>query len=276
MTPAVDTVLAHTRFATKGNPRDNDNNHPLFSGRSAVIHNGCISNDTFLFNDKDLERKATVDSDILRAIIDREGLTQQCIRRLARVSGSAAVAAVHPEFPGKVLLVRSASPLVLALTDDMLAWASTKHALHLSLRKWEERFGIWCMQPKVEAYFQNVPDHTALLIGPKGQEWHQECKIASYPRNDPDYRIHDTFADRQQRWNRALAAAATTNSDDDSDDTEGHLVIDAETDADYVRCPNPTCRTLHKITDDLKDTPLSKLFCKKCGSALVKEEQADA
>ena len=38
-------VLLHTRAATKGNPRVASNNHPMFAGKAAVIHNGVIHND---------------------------------------------------------------------------------------------------------------------------------------------------------------------------------------------------------------------------------------
>ena len=37
-----DVFIGHTRAATSGNPRHNENNHPLFCGDYGLVHNGCI------------------------------------------------------------------------------------------------------------------------------------------------------------------------------------------------------------------------------------------
>ena len=39
------TAILHTRWATKGDPADNDNNHPIVVGNTVGIHNGVITND---------------------------------------------------------------------------------------------------------------------------------------------------------------------------------------------------------------------------------------
>src|SRR5271166_1948216 len=43
--PEARICLLHTRLATQGDPKDNQNNHPLTQGVSAVVHNGVIGND---------------------------------------------------------------------------------------------------------------------------------------------------------------------------------------------------------------------------------------
>src|SRR4051812_27560057 len=45
----VRTILCHTRFDTKGDPKDNKNNHPVLYGSTFAIHNGAIFNDDKLF-----------------------------------------------------------------------------------------------------------------------------------------------------------------------------------------------------------------------------------
>src|SRR5882762_8324531 len=47
----TNTVLLHTRAATKGAPYKNDNNHPIFRDNVAIVHNGGIRNDDTLFKD---------------------------------------------------------------------------------------------------------------------------------------------------------------------------------------------------------------------------------
>src|SRR2546428_2137046 len=102
-------ALIHTRAATKGHQSKNDNNHPLYSGVSAVVHNGILTNDDALFQQYGLERKAETDSDIIRAIVDREGLTRKAVRTLEKISGSVSSAIVDKRYRGKVLFLRSAN-----------------------------------------------------------------------------------------------------------------------------------------------------------------------
>src|SRR5271166_4207544 len=71
--PNAVICLLHTRFATQGSPSKMENNHPLTQGGVCVTHNGCISNDDKLFGELKLERKAEVDSDIIRAVLDKHG-----------------------------------------------------------------------------------------------------------------------------------------------------------------------------------------------------------
>ena len=102
--PDTVQVLVHTRAATKGSPRQNVNNHPMYAGSAAVVHNGVISNDDELFKTLKLDRKAETDSDILRAIVDEHGITPEGIEVLGKVKGSAAIACLSPDFPNKMLI----------------------------------------------------------------------------------------------------------------------------------------------------------------------------
>src|SRR5258708_2624424 len=90
-----DTVafLGHTRFATQGHQSKNNNNHPIFAGKTAVVHNGMISNDDTLFKDLKLERKCETDSDIIRAVFDNYGFTRKAADTMYTFTGSSAFAA---------------------------------------------------------------------------------------------------------------------------------------------------------------------------------------
>src|ERR1700690_900722 len=86
-----DTLIAlgHTRLATKGPTTNNVNNHPMWAGKTAVIHNGVIHNDDAMFTRLKLERFAETDSDIIRAILDDQGFTPKALNMLSDLSGSA-------------------------------------------------------------------------------------------------------------------------------------------------------------------------------------------
>jgi asparagine synthetase B (glutamine-hydrolysing) len=194
-------VIVHTRGASKGNPRDNNNNHPMFAGAGAIVHNGVIKNDDTMFSAERLIRKAATDSDIIRAIVDREGITEKTIKMLGRLAGSGAIAAVHPEYPGLVLLGRSGNPLNLACTADFLMFSSEKDTLHKASRPWFNRFGIWFQDNKPQVGFSVMADDTAWILGPKGLQFHGPMKINNGGYKEPWRKTYEEYETRQKKWN---------------------------------------------------------------------------
>jgi asparagine synthetase B (glutamine-hydrolysing) len=204
--PSTHGAFVHVRGASKGNPRDNNNNHPMFAGQGAIIHNGVIRNDDLLFNSMKLERKAATDSDLIRAIIDKHGITEKASQALAECSGSGAICAIHPKFPGKVLLVRSGNPLVLASNNDFFYFSSEKDTLHKACRPWIQRFGIWFQENKPDVAFSNMADDSAWIIGPKGFEQHTQCKINVGGYKEPWRKTFEEYEARSKKWDDAIAA----------------------------------------------------------------------
>src|SRR5579859_3020665 len=153
LTKDTEMALLHDRAATQGDPDKMENNHPVYSGVTAVTHNGMISNDFGLFNSLKLERKAEVDTDIIRALLDRDGLTRKGIESLNRMMGSAAIACASTKFPGKLLLARSGSPLVVASVGEQMIWASEKGAIHAASRPFFQRWGIHFQANRSDAGF---------------------------------------------------------------------------------------------------------------------------
>lgn len=194
------SVLLHARGASQGNPRDNNNNHPMYAGCAAIIHNGVIKNDDELFNTLKLERKSDTDSDILRAIIDKHGITKEAIKEIGKGIGSGAIAAVHPKFPDKLLLIRSGNPLTLASNEDFFFFASEKATLHKATRPFVQRMGIWFQAQKPDVDFSVMNDHTGWIIGPKGLESHTECKICQGNYIEPWRKTYEEYQQRQAKW----------------------------------------------------------------------------
>lgn len=239
----TETVLLHTRFATQGAPRINNNNHPLYAGLSAVTHNGCIFNDDWLFDQMKLKRQAETDSDIIRAIVDKHGMNKDGMKELNRMSGSCAAAIVSQEEPGKLMLLRSGSPLVLAATQHQLLWASRKESLHMAVRPWIQRFGVDMQANRTDVVFTPVRDHTGYIFGPEGLEWHDMFKTC-YNYTTPDYsRTYTEFETRQNRWK------------------EGQ--------GDKVQCPSKKCGKWQDVPAKLKKTPLWDLICGTCKEPLA-------
>ncbi len=194
-------VLLHTRAATVGSPADNRNNHPMWAGTTAVVHNGGIRNADHLFSSLGLKRSCDTDSDILRAILDKEGFTEKAVRELSKAAGSAAIAAASVNHPGILMLARSGNPLVTAAANDKLYWASEVRALHKAVRPWERKFGLWMRPRHIEVLYNTLSDDTAYFIQPDGQESsHHEMRILTGQFYAPQYRVHETYASKQLTW----------------------------------------------------------------------------
>jgi asparagine synthetase B (glutamine-hydrolysing) len=206
LTEETETVLLHTRFATVGNPNKNQNNHPMFDGKVALVHNGGIRNADFLFKEDKYPRFAETDSDILRAIIAQHGFTAAAARQLARCSGSGAIAALSCEYPGHLLLGRSGNPLVVAHANDKLYFASTLAAIQKAVRPWEIHHGMFMRGPSRNFAYNNMADHTCYILKPDDTATHHEMNIAGSGFVPPVYRSHDNYAEKMQVFQSAKSS----------------------------------------------------------------------
>lgn len=193
-------VILHARGASQGSPRKNENNHPMYMGKSAIVHNGQIHNDHTLFTSRKYPKSAETDSDIIRAFVDEFGITEKCIEELNVLSGSAAGAAIHPEFPRKLLLFRSGSPMILGSNEDFFAWSSEKNTLHKAMRPWVVRFKMYFQQQKPDMGFAPMADDTAWIIGEEGLEFHGKFKALCGSYVEPFRKTYENYGERQKRW----------------------------------------------------------------------------
>lgn len=214
LTETTWAAILHTRAATQGSPRDNNNNHPLFAGKSAAIHNGIIHNDDQVFRAMKLERKAETDSDIIRAIADEHGLTEKCITELNRLSGSAAGAIISPEYPEQMILFRSGSPMSLASSDNFFVFSSEKNTIHRAMRPFVKRFGTWFQSNKPDFDFAPMADNTAWLISAKGVELHKEFKSLGAKYVEPFRKTYTNYRERQTAWDKREMQKTTADKKD--------------------------------------------------------------
>lgn len=202
-------AMVHARGATTGNPRNNVNNHPLYAGVSAAIHNGVIRNDDWLFKDLKLERRAETDSDIIRAIVDAGGINQNTVKTLNKIAGGVASCVFDPRSPKKLFLMRSGNPICLASSEQSLFFASEKGTLHRALKPMVERFGIWFQANRPGVAFGTVPDDTCWIIGEKGVEWHGPFKTLLSTYHEPVRQVYDNYTERSQRFDRESGSKHT-------------------------------------------------------------------
>ena len=133
---AATTGIAHTRWATHGVPSER-NAHPHVSGSIAVVHNGIIENyealrselsaQGYVFtSDTDTESIAHLVEFNLKSELDLFKAVQQACRRLI---GAYAIAVIDHRQPGRIVVAREGSPLLLGVSDSGNYAASDASAL---------------------------------------------------------------------------------------------------------------------------------------------------
>lgn len=267
-------IIVHTRASTKGSPRIAKNNHPLFAGKAAIVHNGKLENDNELFRRFDLKREAETDSDVIRAIVDKYGITKKGVDVLGNVRGSAAIAAMSPEHPGLLLVGRSGSPLTIGSTDDLFFFASVKDVIHRAMKPVLERFKIPFQVHTTNMGYGPYPDHTLWILGPNGKDFHGEFKAYIGTYHDPVRKVYVDYKERQDKWTREAETKkqppviappikmVSLNSG------ETPTVVDKDL---YVNCPK--CNMYLVLTQEQLKMDLHRLRCPKskggCGTSLA-------
>ncbi len=128
--------IGHTRWATHGRPSE-ANAHPHMAGKIAVIHNGIIENYLALRAELAEAGAAIVsdtDTEIIAHLIDarsRDGLNlEEAVRAaLKEVHGAYAIAVICQSEPDRLVVAKSASPLVIGLGEEENFCASDIPAL---------------------------------------------------------------------------------------------------------------------------------------------------
>lgn len=118
-------VIAHTRAQTKGDARDNDNNHPVIFGSWIVVHNGMVLNDDDLFERQGAARFAEVDTAAIPLML--EGGGDKPFDELGLLGGSVSAALWSQASPRQLNLLRLNGAdvyLFLVQSMDMLVFSS--------------------------------------------------------------------------------------------------------------------------------------------------------
>ena len=117
--------IAHTRWATHGEPSEN-NAHPHTDQEEKVfiIHNGIIENYHSLKRrlEKDgITFRSQTDTEVLAHLIalNFDGDLAEAVRRtMAQVEGTFGIAVIHKNVPEQIVVARRGSPLIIGISDD--------------------------------------------------------------------------------------------------------------------------------------------------------------
>ncbi|BBG00997.1 MULTISPECIES: glutamine--fructose-6-phosphate transaminase (isomerizing) [Pseudonocardia] len=132
--PRGRTGIAHTRWATHGEPSDrNAHPHTDTSGRIAVVHNGIIENADALrsaLTARGVALASDTDSEVLPHLVAEAleagaGSLAEAVRAaLAQVEGTYGLVVLDARAPDELVVARNGSPIVLGLGDGEMVVAS--------------------------------------------------------------------------------------------------------------------------------------------------------
>ncbi len=117
------TGIAHTRWATHGEPSE-ENAHPHMSNDSiCVVHNGIIENHESLRDELvavGYEFESDTDSEVIAHLVHRyyeetHDLASAMVATRARLEGAYAIAVIANDAPNEIVAVRGGCPLVVGL-----------------------------------------------------------------------------------------------------------------------------------------------------------------
>lgn len=129
------TGIGHTRWATHGVPSE-ANAHPHHAGEIYLVHNGIIENYKQLKAELPNHKFVSeTDTEVLAALINElyqrsdVKLENAVTQALKLVRGTYGVAVISTREPGKVVVARSGSPLIIGVGDEETIIASDASAL---------------------------------------------------------------------------------------------------------------------------------------------------
>ena len=130
------TGIAHTRWATHGAPCER-NAHPHVSGSIAVVHNGIIENYETLrreLTDQGYIFTSDTDTESIAHLIQATQKTEPDLFKAVQIAcqrlvGAYAIAVIDQNQPGKVIVSREGSPLLLGVSETGNYAASDASAL---------------------------------------------------------------------------------------------------------------------------------------------------
>ncbi len=131
-----DIVFVHARAWTQGKPENNDNNHPIFTDRLVLIHNGIVNSKKI----KDYPYKGETDTEELIAYIHssiEKKEEDQIIDGIINVSGSLAIAVYFRE-SGNTYFYRHSSPMYVGKLSNSVLFSSTREILSGSIQQFRE------------------------------------------------------------------------------------------------------------------------------------------
>ncbi len=247
-------LIGHTRLATRGNTKDNRNNHPFVSlgGNLGMVHNGTINDYSSL--KKDYQLTSECDSEIILRIITREKDILRGIKKVFEIlgpGGDFACQVLHRNpnsnkvtyyffrdsgRPGKLIDARKTTGQIYICSEEEI-WQRTLAKAHLS--NGIHRSKVQNIQPykilaidaetlQIKEYSVPIPIRTKhrgyRRYSTTSGYWRGNYFVESWETKDPYpttvYAHKHTTHYPTHEWKNPLSSSSGSKIDDDAATTE--------------------------------------------------------
>jgi len=141
--------IGHTRCASHGSPKNNNNNHPLIGKKYVLVHNGIVR----MKRIKGYRYKGETDSEIILSYLETKGR-----QGLKEVLGSASLVWTKPKVPNTIYMWRHRSPLVIGASGGVFYFAS------------EAKFLWRIFKGKKKSWVKTLREHKVVRVTLKGKK----------------------------------------------------------------------------------------------------------
>jgi glucosamine--fructose-6-phosphate aminotransferase (isomerizing) len=204
---AGSTGIAHTRWATHGEPNDvNAHPHLDADGKVAVVHNGIIDNAAELRAKLAADGVTLVsdtDTEVFAHLVARSGadtLEERVREALRHVEGTYGVAVLHADFPDRIVAARNGSPVVLGIGEHEMFVASDVAALVSHTRQVVTLADGEMATLRADDYRTYTTEGSRTSSTPETVEWAAE----SYDMGAHDTYMHKEIAEQADAVDRVL------------------------------------------------------------------------
>ncbi|MFW6015879.1 MAG: class II glutamine amidotransferase [bacterium] len=219
--------LGHTRNTTKGDEKDNYNNHPFISENKDFVlaHNGVISNDITLRKQKDLDKtEIETDSYVIVQLIDlvkythkKEKIDIEVVKEVCELLSGSFVLTILTQ--NKLYLLRHNNPLHIAYNGSDLIYASTKEMIQNSLSesgyKDETSFGTFIGEIDNNCIYEFDLENKYFTNQVEFEAKKSYSYSTKYKGNYGYYNNYDSNKKNKSKRNKSKNKSKKTNKDND-------------------------------------------------------------
>lgn len=159
--------MLHARAKTKGEAKNNANNHPVAGFEWVVVHNGHVNNDDDVYAYYKAERFAEVDTSAIPLVLSQGGDDYLAsLGHVATLGGNITTSVWSPKWIDRIALIRLGTNDLYLIQDrerDILYWTSTLLGTqYIPAFKLGSRFNMYTVG--------QLNDDRVLLLNPEGRD----------------------------------------------------------------------------------------------------------
>jgi len=176
-------IIGHCRFATRGDPKNNDNNHPVHDAKRKffLVHNGMVECKKFDYNPKNTDTLILMNAIVSHAKNMKKARYSSVVKAAfndVTKNGDNEMSAIITANGEEIVFARTrSSPLAFQFMNDAIFFASTTDIIGLEPNMKNEK------NEDIKEFY-NLEDHSMCIIVVKDNTFSSQV-LETYPRPVP-------------------------------------------------------------------------------------------